>query len=227
MGWREADHPRNPASGEFVDKAGWAGVVAFEAGLRGALKGNQAYDSVGRRVEWSGELEGEGSTQRMRDAIADYYRHYDETTNAHLRGVAGPPLSRTETWDPPRIESVESRIEALDQAMTPLSRSIVVYRGVGDLEQWLARGRELGYLSTSTDPSTAGGFAEAAGGSKVRILVPAGVGAVGIGPDEMEVLLQRGLRYRLVRRTDTGADVEVLGPGPASMMVPWARDGRK
>lgn len=25
--WREVDHPRDPANGEFVDKQGWAGRV--------------------------------------------------------------------------------------------------------------------------------------------------------------------------------------------------------
>lgn len=207
MVWNERLHPRAP-NGEFTDNL--VGRLALDAGFSGALGGSRAYDSVPRRVEWDGELHGSGADQKMRDALADYYWHYDEITNAHLRGTSGPSPARMAGWGPPRIATTEERVAQLDRAMAPLPHSIVVYRGVDNPSEWLDRGRELGYLSASVDPATAGHFAEASSGGRVRILVPAGVGAVGVGPDELEVLLQRGLRYRGVVRPDGSVDAEIV-----------------
>lgn len=207
MSWREELHPRDPRNGEFVED--WLGRISFDAGASGAMRGSRAYDSVGRRVEWDGLLH--GGTPEMQAAIADYNRHYDEVTNAHLRELPGPDSVRMADWGLPRIATTPERIALLDSAMTPLAHPIVVYRGIGDPDAWLARGHEPGYLSTSAEEESAQHFANATeAGAKVRLLVPAGVGAVGVSVDELEILLERGLRYRGMRLSDGSIDAEIL-----------------
>lgn len=95
--------------------------------------------------------------------------------------------------------------------------------------------RDYGYSSTSVSPDVAMQFAESwksniktdkrgndtvgeplrRSGVQLRILVPKGTGAIGVNTNEGELLLERGLRFRIVGDRvvdgDRLLDVEVLG----------------
>ncbi len=133
-------------------------------------------------------------------------------------------------------EQVRGWIDGVDEAMdrSPLAEETQTWRGVkqgevlfgdnidGDLTG--AEWDEAAYVSTSSDRAVAEGFANE--GLDVnrqvgmRIVTPAGVGAVEISGEEYEseLLLQRGLRMRVVAdrgRDSEGRrllDVEVLPP---------------
>jgi len=117
-------------------------------------------------------------------------------------------------------DRVRSTVAAIDSAMdqSPLPQEITTLRGIrnpeilfgdrtgGDLTgmEWT----EAAYVSTTSDPETANGFAHSGGTNPVvmRMVVPAGVGAVQLSDHtyESEVMLQRGLRMRVV--ADNGVD---------------------
>lgn len=169
-----------------------------------------------------------GLTPEQFEAVDDYRDIFYTGVNGALRGGA-------------TNDEIQQRIEHLDAAMaaSPLTSDIVTYRGImnashmfgdrldGDLTgmEW----DEQAYASTSTDPAMADEFATGSSDTSrsvvMRVLVPAGTGgmtlsdsnqeAVGYYP-ESEVLLQRGLRMRVV--ADNGGvprqiDVEVVPIG--------------
>jgi hypothetical protein len=124
-----------------------------------------------------------------------------------------------------------SRAEAIDRAMaaSPLPRDIVVWRGqrsgrsiFGPRDKWPAdlTGREWtdeSFPSTSTSRTSARKFTTGSGGGLLlRMTVPQGTGAIQISEAafESEILLERGLRFRVTRDHGFGPD-ELPGS-------PWA-----
>jgi hypothetical protein len=129
-------------------------------------------------------------------------------------------------------EGVQQTISAVDSAMeqSRLAQEIVTLRGIrnadilfgdridGDLSG--AEWREDAYVSTTTDEDVAFGFIQRSAGHPVimRMVVPPGTGAIQLSDHtyESEVMLQRGLRMRVV--ADNGVnedgvrmlDIEVL-----------------
>lgn len=131
-------------------------------------------------------------------------------------------------------EGVQQTIAAVDSAMeqSRLADEIVTLRGIrnaemifgdrigGDLSgmEW----NEDAYVSTTTDEDVAYGFIQRSAGQPVimRMIVPPPTGAIQLSDDtyESEVMLQRGLRMRVV--ADNGVnedgvrmlDIEVIPP---------------
>lgn len=146
----------------------------------------------------------------------------DEVLLAELEQMAGPD----EKIDHQRLA------DRLDAAMRPLRRRLVLYRGVSGgtdlgadafgLERGGPRrlvGREYvdrGFVSTSTDPSVARQFGNAA---TLRIHVRRGVPHLDLRDlnSQKEVLLGRGLRHRVTGEEMADGrrliDVEVFRPG--------------
>lgn len=190
--------------------------AAFEDRLAGAVQGEDVAGAAGGRLTGSGlQMSADpGWTERQLEALTREVRDYQGaeyiTVNNWLRGIS------QDFYGPEQIEAmrpaVEARIARLDQIFTasPLSSDAEVWRGMrtgrgifgdrlsGDLSgfEW----RETGYGSTSATRQDALAFA---GGSDVpgvvlRILAPQGSGAVYIGEPADELLLERGLNFRVV-----------------------------
>ncbi len=157
-----------------------------------------------------------GLTVESREALLDYQGYSFTSINGALRGTITP--------DVPNWGHIQEQIAALDTAMaaSPLPRDVVTYRGVrygrrifgdrldGDLTGM--RWREDAYLSTSADRGVPEGFTRGQAGVQMRILVPAGVGAVQVSEmvdsdgfeDEAEILVARGQVLQVVG--DRGVD---------------------
>ncbi|MCC6224365.1 MAG: hypothetical protein IT201_12855 [Thermoleophilia bacterium] len=116
-----------------------------------------------------------------------------------------------------RSEYAQRVVNGLDEAIAlgRLSRSVVVYRGVGPRVAHLftsadpinlvgAIDRRPTFFATSVDPSAAAARAQS-GGVILRVLVPAGTRAAWLAelavehPLERELLLGRQTRYRILR----------------------------
>lgn len=109
---------------------------------------------------------------------------------------------------------IQASVDSIDAAMagSPLSKDVVVFRGIhkaakmfgaerlaGDLTGM--RWREDAYVSTAADAKGAHSFSSP-GGLRMRVLVPAGTGAVDLSEpgdiDERELLLDRGHEFHVV-----------------------------
>lgn len=127
------------------------------------------------------------------------------------------------------VGEVRQQIRLMDRAMrrSPLTADVVLYRGVGSGravfgEAWdrsLVGGEwtEYAYVSTSSNARQAQIFANSQSGAQIRIVAGRGVHGIELSGDdaEAEVLLERGLRLRVVADTGPGSqprklDVEVL-----------------
>ncbi|HEY1395029.1 ADP-ribosyltransferase [Roseateles sp.] len=111
-------------------------------------------------------------------------------------------------------------VDAMDAAFarSPLASDVVVHRGIGNpavvfgdaagVNLAGAEWTEQAYVSTSTDRSVIEGFMFGLQKMAMRILVPRGVGAIELSNErfESELLLQRGLRMRVVSDTGPGTD---------------------
>lgn len=160
--------------------------------------------------------------QTMADALESYrdIGFHDLNRDLNLGRVNAGTAART--------------VAGLDEAMhaSPLASEVVTYRGVGSLPKGItgAVGETWtngAYSSTTADVKTAAGFGRD-GGTVLRLRVPAGVGGVQLSEmprggradeREGELLLQRGLVYRVVGRSTVDGvpviDVEVT-PGPVT-----------
>lgn len=118
-------------------------------------------------------------------------------------------------------------IDAIDAGMGPLTSDVEVYRGIRDPakvfgDAWNDHDvtglewRDDAFVSTSGDGRSSNAAFSGANGAVMRIVAPKGTKAVGVTDyAEMELLLDRGLKYRVVK--DAGVvdgrrrlDVEVI-----------------
>jgi hypothetical protein len=214
--------PTRPAS--FQDRV--AAAVAEQAALDAApysLPRQETHDRLGNRG---------GLTAESRNALIDYQGADYAVINGALRDTDTPEGRKPFETD----DKTDAQIAALDAAMagSPLKSDVVAWRGMrraakmfGDRfgqdmtgMQW----RESAYVSTSASRSIADQFSSPKDGVRMRVLVPAGTGAVEVSPyidergvlDEAELLINRGVTMRVV--TDRGyapdgirdLDVEVV-----------------
>lgn len=134
------------------------------------------------------------------DGAIEFYR------SAGYMGVNGNLRDdrKGQPWD--------SAIELLDAGMGPLASDVVVWRGVKKPEKVFGDAwndtdvaglewRDAGFSSSSADEalSLGGSFFTATTGVVMRILAPRGTRALGMSDShETELLLDRGLRFRVV-----------------------------
>ncbi|MCX4470463.1 hypothetical protein OOK41_09105 [Micromonospora sp. NBC_01655] len=185
--------------------------------------GQDALDAVPAGLARRAERGDVVLSRSQRDALREYESSYYAAINGQLRsGEVGP-----------RVRRIVDRLDA-GMAASRARRDLAVWRGItngqrlfgdrldGDLGgfEW----REDAYLSTSAEERVAKDFTyQGAGGANsvvMRLVAPARVGAMHVsgtlGFGQAEVLLERGLRLRVVR--DRGVspagyrllDVEVL-----------------
>ena len=163
-----------------------------------AATGEQAWGVVPAGM---GRSTGVTLTRAQHLAMKDYQSNFFVAVNGQLRQQMelGPLVSKT--------------VAGLDSAMalSTLPRDVSGWRGISDARALFAgreagdltgfEWRELAYSSTTVDERVARSFA-IAGDRPVmmRILAPRGTQALRIGDyyDQAEVLLQRGLRFRVV-----------------------------
>lgn len=158
-----------------------------------------------------------GLSVEARNALLDYQGNTYSIINGKLRGTPGPAQNHpfADEW-----------IADLDKAMeaSPLPGDVVAYRGVRNARRMFGdrldadltgmQWREDAYLSTSTSQDVTDGFVRGTDGVRMRLLVPAGVGAVQVSDrvdaaghaDEAEILLERGRTLRVVG--DRGVDAD-------------------
>jgi hypothetical protein len=220
------DAPEPPASAPPSPAAEPSAVTppaSFDQRLADARSGDDALASAPANMLSPDS----GLTPEQFDAVDEYRDIFYTGVNNALRGG-------------PNNDEIQSRIDNLDAAMegSRLTSDIVTYRGLtngsamfgdrlgGDLTgmEW----DEQAYSSTSADRDLAEEFAtnthDLSRSVVMRMLVPAGVGGITLSdanadggyPPESEVLLQRGLRLRVV--ADNGGtprqiDVEVVPIG--------------
>ncbi len=177
----------------------------------GTLAGDEARASTPASL-----VREEGLTDEQREALVDYRSFGYDSINLWLRD-----RPQFDVDYPERGPEVSDRVGHIDAAMesSRLPADVELWRGTrhprrmfgdaldGDLTG--ATWTEDAYLSTTTDPEIAGGFAGAGQsepGVAMRITAPAGTGAVELsGPYyEAELLLERGLELRVT--ADHGVD---------------------
>jgi len=160
-----------------------------------------------------------------RRATALWYRAGDnsmETKTGNPGSYDMGQQMRSGKLDP----EMRARVKDIDSVMSEshLPRPIEVYRGIGSHFDRFKAGSKFtdkSFVSTTTDPHWARGF----GGTVMRIRVPAGTRAVRMAnrssdPPESEILLHRGLRFRVIGEAPAGTaeafravrvlDVEVM-----------------
>ena len=139
-------------------------------------------------------------------ALYDYTGSSYSTINSKLNGL------------PPGASSPGRQISSIDAAFAaapPLEGDVVLYRGFSSPETVFKSGKwndvnvagmewtQRSYSSTSGSLSTAKGFA-GYDGVVMRVIIPKELGVKGIDakggqhPGENEIILQRGVRYRVV-----------------------------
>jgi hypothetical protein len=175
----------------------------------------------------AGDLTGaqvEASARALRLYRSGTYR----AVAGYLRGTTddGTILVRELPGDPGRVEQLAEHVALIDQAMAaaPLDEPATVWRGIREVADKLdvdlnrdltgTEWTEKSFSSTSVDPNVASIFTSE--DVLLRLHVPVGVGAVQLDSRpttrehtrEAEVLLERGLRMRVV-----GESHEPIGGG--------------
>lgn len=186
-----------------------AGAAAtYDGMVAGALEGEEALDSAPLSMLTREGLDLGMSTAELR-AFGEYGGILYSEINRGLRGTFGAKL------DPATRKIVQTMDKVL--ARSPLDHDVAVWRGAGFRSEFFGdrfdgdlagfSWREDAFVSTSARREQAAMFAF--GGERavlMRILVPAGQQAIQLSGTsaEWELLLQRGLRFRVVR--DNGFD---------------------
>lgn len=196
-----------------VEKAPAAKETDFAARVSVVAQGQEALDAApgsARRGGFEGVAPGDRA--RMEAALRTYSGPQHESLNAFLR------TGRADSLDPTGQDTVRAIDDAMD--LSRLRTPVATYRTVaggdlfgdtsGDLtgREW----RDPAPVSTTVDQAGAEAIVHArrpANPTILRLLVPAGVGAVEISGrqhGEGELLLQRDLPYRVVTDHGTGVD---------------------
>lgn len=184
-----------------------------------ARLGIAAREADALRAVPKGLGKGGGLTAAERAGLYEYKSAFFQAINGQLRrSELGPTVART--------------VGRIDQVMSSsqLRTNVQVWRGIANPQRLFGDAldrdmtgvswHELAYTSTSTSSRFARDFGIQGVGSTpvlMRILVPGRTGAARLGADQAEVLLERGLRFRVTR--DRGVspdgyrliDVEVIG----------------
>lgn len=197
-------------------------------------------------LQWLEEHAPDGDAAR---ALSYYQHFGDEHMNGLLRhGEVGAPPDVPASKLPPPSE-VQRSVEALDAALAQsrLTEPIATYRGVSEIARMFPGGdapgslvgREFsdqGFTSTSADRWVAEDFmtgeARKIDGALMTVLVPPGIGAIQISNDdykgsgadpswqsEREILLQRGLTYRVVSDEEVPSTYRDLRTGEPTTAV--------
>lgn len=199
---------------------------SFDRRVSQALTGNQARNSTAS-IEDPSRPPPLSIPERQ---SLNSYRGNDYTRiNERLRsGVAIQPLPAEDDESDDGPDAVDYWIGNIDSAMerATLSDEVATWRGAMDASRLFGNRingnltgmewDETAYVSTSTDRSVSHDFASgalsddgaAANPVLMRMVVPAGVGVVELSDEryESELLLQRGLRMRVV--ADRGRDAQ-------------------
>lgn len=184
-----------------------------------------------------------GALTRMTKDQRDFLRQYRGTAFPNINGAL-----RRERGDLPEHFGFEFHREAvghLDAVMerSKLREDVVVHRGVMDGREVFgpAFGRDMtgaewtehAYVSTSADPNVVldERFFSPDGGAVLRIRAPKGTGAAALsdGTYESEILLQRGLKMKVLSDTGPGPDrvIEVGIVHDKPRRSPAARPGSR
>jgi len=177
---------------------------------------------------------GSNNTPNLSEDVERVIRHYGtqvghQDINHYLRTEE----VRTKHSDPPKamIDSkrnyLNESVSRIDSAMTPLSNDIEVVRvlrGEGPSRHRVGSViTDKAYMSTSTDPNFATKWRysvaddEAPTGLVLRLKVPAGTKALDISKTsasygENELLLQRGLSYRVMKIMGNVVEADIIKP---------------
>jgi hypothetical protein len=201
-----------PALGQWSYSAGDA-YIANEDHLKQAqdiLTGEDIQHGLAaqKQFKWSiNNMEGKGAPHSQKASLYSYTGSGYDSVNTKLNSL------------PPGVEKTGSAtITNIDNAMAaspPLEADVVLYRGFKNPHSVFSSGKwndtnvagmewsQRSYSSTSGALSTAQSFA-GYGGVVMRVIVPKGMKVHGINAKggqhggENEIILQRGLRYRVV-----------------------------
>jgi hypothetical protein len=208
------------AADETGDSPAEVPALPFKDRLTAATSGEMALSSVPLSLTRQDTHARVGNRQGLaadsRTALLDYQGHSYSLINAELRGTLDPKSAD--------VAYTREQIAAIDKAMTssPLPQDVVTYRGVRNARRMFGdrldhdltgmSWREDAYLSTSTNQDVISPFASGNDGVRMRILTPAGVGALQLSEttdtaghkDEAEILIASGRTLHVV--TDHGVD---------------------
>jgi hypothetical protein len=189
--------------------------VPVAARLAAAITGPAARDAAPLSLVRRGSVTAAERRELLRYKGASY-----TAINGLLRSPGGLAAVATVA----AYSQLTSAVQTIDTMMSRsvLSSDVLVDRGVQDGagvfgDAWTrsmvgAQWTEHAYLSTTTNPNLAGLFASTSGGARLRILAPRGTGGVELSGQrhEGELLLQRGLRLRVVADTGPGISPRIL-----------------
>jgi ADP-ribosyltransferase exoenzyme len=161
-----------------------------------------------KQFKWSiNNMQGKGATASQRNALYSYTGSGYASVNEKLNDLP-PGMKKTGSTT---ISNIDSAMEA----SPPMESDVVLYRGFKSPHSVFSSGKwndvnvagmewsQRSYSSTSGALSTAQGFA-GYGGVVMRVIIPKEMQVKGINAKggqhggENEIILQRGLRYRVV-----------------------------
>jgi hypothetical protein len=196
---KAADYQGATAGQTFKQKE--QAALSNYAGLDSAPLSHGTWGSGGN-IESHPPVNGVSGPQ-MHEAVTRYKGSSYQDINTALRNAKGGPLNAS--------SSTQRTIRHLDAAMqaSPLPEAVAMWRGGGSGKGMFGAAlngdltgvefTEHGYGSTSASQAKAQAFA-GYGGVLMRAIAPPGVGAVRVSGKEYEseLLLERGLRWRVV-----------------------------
>jgi 2'-5' RNA ligase len=220
--WKSSEHPRGN-DGQFIDKnaidmAGFEGRVATAARTPDAIRKATPLEYGGIGVARSAPPD-----TRFAGAVDTYMSGAFEDINGGLRRGRGDVgkvtgQSGAGATSVRGTATVRDALTKLDQAMaeSKLRDDVVVTRGIVNPQHVFGKlwsddvtglsWREFGFSSTSPDREYARSYAGQENGVVMNVLVPRGTGGIYVqenlgGGDTVhhELVLDRGLRYRVVR----------------------------
>lgn len=196
--WKAAENPAYVASPEAL------------ADLKKHLEASDTTYGIAaqKQFKWSiNNMEDKGAAPSQQKALYSYTGSGYTAVNTKLNGLP-PGTKKTGS-------STISSIDAAFAAAPPLEGDVILYRGFSSPETVFSSGKwndvnvagvewsQRSYSSTSGELSTAQSFA-GFNGVVMRVIIPKEMGIKGINakggqhPGENEIILERGIRYRVV-----------------------------